>query len=338
MKENVIIFCTFYFLSPLTLHLLPLVMLPNFFIIGVAKAGTTSVQQYLKQHPEVYLPPIKETNYFAVPDLDIEHMRRDVRYGLKVDVDAYIRGGMKKELHNALVKDWEQYRALFSGAKEVKAVGEICPTYLMVPGSLDRIREKLPEAKIVAILRHPVERAFSAYMMFLRDGKTLSHHFAEEALIDYESERKGWGVSLCYLDEGFYAEKLKHLYSLFPEEQVKIYLYEKDLRERPEFFLQDLFSFLGVNPDFQPDQSQEFNVKGTPRYPWLNYMAAQLGFVRQFARRHLPEGFKKRLMNQLYQREGLPRLSEDDRKRLMPLFKEDIRETEKLLGRETGWE
>jgi hypothetical protein len=66
-------------------------------------------------------------------------------------------------------------------------------------------------------------------------------------------------------------------------------------------------------------------------------MAAQLGFVRQFARRHLPEGFKKRLMQQLYQRKGLPRLSQEDRERLMPLFREDIQKTEKLIGRETGW-
>src|SRR5580704_17949873 len=121
--------------------------LPNFFIIGAARSGTTALYEYLRQHPQIYMSPIKEPNYFAF-------------YGQGI----HYRGPRDQELvRSSYVPSLKAYEAQFSGVAKEIAVGEASPWYLYLPEAPERIRRKVPDAKLAAILRNPVDRAFSAF-------------------------------------------------------------------------------------------------------------------------------------------------------------------------------
>jgi hypothetical protein len=117
-------------------------MLPNFIVIGAAKAGTTALYWYLAEHPDVFMSPKKETNYFAYG--------RD-RQGRLLYGDP--------EFHQFPVQSLAEYEELFDGAEGARAVGEASPIYLEAPQTAGRIRELLPQSRLICSLRHPVDRA-----------------------------------------------------------------------------------------------------------------------------------------------------------------------------------
>ena len=121
---------------------------PDFFIVGAPKAGTTSLYFYLEQHPEIFMSAVKETNYFS--------------YEATVKQNLYYneRG----------INDWEEYLKLFSEAGKKKAIGEASVSYLFYPEVAEAIKAKFPEGKIIIMLRNPVERALSHYNMDYKLG------------------------------------------------------------------------------------------------------------------------------------------------------------------------
>ena len=133
--------------------------LPNFLIIGAMKSGTTSLYHYLKQHPQIYMSSIKEPNFFALEGSNLD-----------------FNGAEGKEQIQRLIKresiiNIEEYRALFRRAAHETAIGEASPMYLYSPEAPYRIRYYVPEAKLITILRNPVERAYSAFLYMTRDGR-----------------------------------------------------------------------------------------------------------------------------------------------------------------------
>ena len=127
------------------------VTLPNFVVIGAAKAGTTALYWYLAEHPGVFMSPVKETNYFA--------------YGL--DAGGQLVYG-DPDVHRFPVKSLGAYEQLFENVGSAAVVGEASPIYLECPQAAARIRELLPAARIICSLRQPMERAYSDYLMHLR--------------------------------------------------------------------------------------------------------------------------------------------------------------------------
>jgi hypothetical protein len=123
---------------------------PNFIIIGAGKCGTTSLQNYLSQHPEIYLCPQKETYFFINSRARDNHRK----YGS--------------------VTNQEDYLALFAEAPDKCVLGEISTNYYAYPESAELIHNAIPEVKIIAILRDPSDRAFSSYQMFVRNGSEKS--------------------------------------------------------------------------------------------------------------------------------------------------------------------
>src|SRR3954452_17434204 len=121
--------------------------MPNFLIVGAAKSGTTSLYYYLKQHPQVFVSPVKEPKFFAYE-------------GEKV----VYRGPGDAENNRRLVNNLADYRALFGGANGAKAIGEASPVYLYSPKACERIRHYLPDAKLFVILRDPAERAYPSFL------------------------------------------------------------------------------------------------------------------------------------------------------------------------------
>jgi hypothetical protein len=219
-------------------------MMPNFFLVGAARSGTSSLDQYLSQHPEIYMAPRKETHFFAADFLP-----------------PRFTGPGDDRLNRLLIRDEGQYAQLFAGAVGAQAIGESSAFYLCFPGTAERIAHAIPDAKIIMILREPAERAHSAYR-FLMGRETLG--FAEA--LDREEERKqaGFEPMWWYTELGRYYGQVKHYLEVFGGRQVKVLLYD-DLFVNLEQTLRDVFTFLGVKEDVVIDTSVRYNVAGVPK-------------------------------------------------------------------------
>lgn len=218
--------------------------LPNFFIIGANKAGTTSLYRYLGQHPQIFFSRIKEPSYYAfVKNLIVPRPTR-----------------ASSAIYPQLIKTLPDYRRLFDGVKGETAIGDASTTYLTYPDTAETIKTHRPEARIIAVLRNNADRAYSQYTMYVGSGW---EDRSFEEVIDDEIRLGGRGE--LFVDIGFYYARVKAFYDAFGRDAVKIYLYE-DLMLRPRWLLRELFTFLDVDPRFSPDISSRFNVSA-PRGP-----------------------------------------------------------------------
>ncbi len=300
--------------------------LPNFLLIGAGKAGTTSLYHYLGQHPEVYMSPVKEPKFFAVeggvPD-----------YRGPGDREVWERSAATRA-----VADLEGYRALFGGVRDEKAVGEASPVYLCNPEAPGRIRRCMPGARLIAVLRDPAERAYSAYLHQLRDGReTLG--LAEALAAEEERTKANWAPGWQYAREGFYYRNLVRYYELFGGERIRVYLYE-DLRADPSRLVRDVFGFLGVDESFVPDISLRHNVSGVPRSRFLMALLKRPNPIKDALKPLLPEGARKRASASLQNRlvSGAPPLDPAIRRELVELYREDVLALQGLIGRDlSGW-
>ena len=284
--------------------------LPNFMIIGVAKAGTTSLFRYLDQHPQVFMCRIKASNYFGYQDA------RDWRW---------IDEGAPPRRRNFRIRTFEAYEALFDGVTDEIAVGEASPQYFRCPTAAKRIRETIPNAKLVASLRNPADRAFSGFLMRWRRG---------DAVMGIEQE---FSPQASHVKEGFYYERLKRYFDAFPRDQIKICIFE-DFKQDPTGTVVDLFEFLGVDASFVPDTSTRHNTAGVPKRRWLNRFFYHPPLVRT-AKAMLPESMQGKV-KQFRQRNQSkpPAFPAEQRAELLDLYRQDILQLESLLDRDlSAW-
>jgi hypothetical protein len=306
---------------------------PNFFLIGTVKGGTTSLHRYLDQHPEIYLSPIKEVNYFSRECIHPEHFSQDYRHDVNVDLKSYLASGMKHPIHIAHVTEEADYLKLFSKAGNAKAIGEMSLSYMLYPSAPKAIAAACPDAKIMAMLRDPAERAFSQYIMNLRQGKTLNKDFIQEIKKDDQREPKGWGVNHQYLFIGKYYEQIKRYYDLFPAEQIKIFLFD-DYAANPDAVVREMFEFLGVNPDFKVDTSQKANEGGIPKLKWVNYFLHQSGLI-SWAKNVLPKSWREPFKQWMYKKgPDMPVMKPEERAFLVNYYREDILKLQELINRD----
>ncbi len=225
-----------HFASPLPVKP-PAPRMPNFLIIGAMRAGTTSLYAYLEQHLQVYVPAMKEPMFFAVE-------------GWKSDSVDPITGKKSDATHEFLWKGvvgtLEAYQALFQNAGNAIAVGEASPLYLAWSDkAAPNIHRHLPDVKIIAILRQPVERAYSHYLLFRSNDVEKRTDFLDAFTNDTEHE---------YKKQGFYYELLLPYLKWFSRDQILICLYD-DLRDNPVRLMQDIYGFLGIRHTFVQDVS-----------------------------------------------------------------------------------
>ncbi len=310
--------------------------LPTFLIVGAVKAGTTSLHEYLQQHPEVYMSPVKETNYFSDADMLIEHFNVDYRQDVNIDLKKYLAGDMKNKIHIAHVRSWEDYQLLFKNVEHQKAIGEVSNSYLYCSSTAGNIKTKLPDVKIVMILRNPVERLYSQFLMNLKLGKIAEKNLLKEIENDQQKKIKGWGVSHLYLEVGNYYAQVKNYYDQFPVEQIKVILYD-DYKKDPKAAMKDLFSFLQINPDFEIDMSRRYNEAGMPRFGKMNYWLTQIG-VYGLVKRIFSSGLKEKLKSLIYTKENIPTITPAEKKYLRDYYREDVQQLASLINRDlSGW-
>ena len=297
-------------------------MLPDFLIIGAMKAGTTALYDALGQHPEVFMSPVKEPNFFAF-------VETPPHFTAPIDQRP---GG----INHATITDPGAYRALFDEAAPGQVTGEASHWYLYWPDAPKTIAERAPEAKLIAILRDPVERAYSEFLHFVRDGEEPVTDFC--AALDAEPERiqKGWAMGR-YADRGFYYRQLARYYERFDPSQIRIVLHE-DFVEAPDAVLRDLFRFLDVNPDFQPQTERQVNKSGVPKSRLVHAAFQRAQAVAAGVRSFLPAPLVEwavRLKNRNLDKPPLP---PEARARLAAVYRDDVRQLEGLIDRDlSGW-
>jgi hypothetical protein len=288
-------------------------MLPNFIVIGAAKAGTTALYWYLAEHPEIFMSPMKETNFFA--------------YGL--DAQGRLLYG-DPDVHRFPVRSLADYERLFSAAGGSRAVGEASPIYLECPQAAGRIRALLPKARLICSLRHPVDRAYSDYQMYIRRrGKRLDPERDLTAASAWARPDSRW------MQLGRYHEQLKRYLDAFPREQIHVLLFD-DMRRDALQAVQDVYRFLGVQPGFTPDLDAPHNVGGVPGSRLLEGLFTSRA-VRAAIEPWIPVGFAnwmRRLRTKNMR--PAPPLPAELRNELTSHFRDDIRCTEQLVGRNLG--
>jgi len=303
---------------------------PNFFVVGAAKSGTTSLYYYLKQHPEVYMSPIKETNFFST-DIDPDNFSRlykKLYKSKKLDLEKYTSSSMDKLVWGAYVREWEHYVRLFQSAQNEKAIGEVSNSYLYSKVAASNIYNNFPNAKIVMILRNPVQRAFSHYLANIRDGKAR-RSLIEEIELDNNRRKKGWGVSALYIELGMYYEQVKRYLDLFPRKNVRIILYDEYMKNT-SMVMEDLFSFLNISRNVKIDFTKRYNAARIPKNKNVIYLVTQMNLKRAVF--HLiPEAYKKRVKDLFFSRVEKPELEKNEKDFLIRIYKEDITKLERLI-------
>ena len=289
--------------------------MPNFFIVGAARSGTTSLDRYLSQHPEIYITQRKEGHFFAA--------------------DHFPRTGPGDEgLNKRVICDEEQYAQLFAGVAGEKAIGESSVFYLCFPGTAERIVQSVPGAKIIIILREPVERAYSAYMHLVRDGRETLE-FADGLSREEERRQKGYEPMWWYKELGLYYSQVKRYLDVFGSECVKVLLYD-ELCTNPGQVVSDVFAFLKVREDVVIDTSVHYNIAGVPKsrklYTLLDNFIHEPGALEKRIKSLVPQHLrvawaskaKAMLLRQVPQNPHI-------RAQLIGYFEEDVGKLEDLL-------
>ncbi|MFA0964680.1 sulfotransferase [Roseivirga sp. BDSF3-8] len=274
--------------------------LPDFLVIGAEKSGTTWLKHNLNEHPEVFVPSKKELNFF---DKD-EHYDQGLSY----------------------------YASFFEQADGNVKKGELTPGYLHTPEkSAARIYELFPQIKLIAILRDPVERAWSNFLMHKADGRT------DASFADIISQNHS------IVTKGYYYQQLLPYLNRFPSENIMILNYDR-LKSEPAALLKQIFSFIGVDDNFVPTQSKKviFSARKA-KYPVLNktlsivgHVSRSLGFAGKFrgAKRKLRQWVKKN-NTVTAPKEAM---SESDRRALNNLYREDLDQLSGLVGKDfSNW-
>lgn len=289
-------------------------VLPNLLILGAAKSGTSSLYRYLGQHPQVFMSRFKEPTFF-------------VWEGREYD----IRGPGVEPIGKRMVKDIDSYLRLFSDGSHERIRGEASTGYLHTPGVAERIRHHVPEAKLMAILRNPIDRAYSAFLHAQRLGLEPMSDF--EQALDAEPHRvsTGWIGLTAYTTVGMYAEQLERYVAVFPCQQIRIYLFE-DLARDPIGLAQDAFRFLGVDDSFEPDVSMQANRGSAVRSVRLASVFSMLR-ATSFGRRSRLGRSVRNFVSGLNERPK-GQLTPDVRRRLAAVFEPDVDKLSRLLGRD----
>lgn len=278
---------------------------PNFFIVGAGKAGTTSLHRYLDQHPEIFMCPEKEAQFFS---------------------KVWDAAGDDEDLAEAEAS----FLALFDEAGEVPIRGSTSPDYLWRPEVPARIEKRVPDARFLASLRDPIERAWSGYLMRVRRGAPRDG-FLEEVRADLEGDEDQPQL----VRRGFYARCLERYLDRFGGDRVHVVLFE-DLKEDALGVLESIAGFLDVDPDAMArvDHDTVHNPYGVPRNDLARWLL-QDERVRSVARRLLPEDLRIALGEHvLLEKPDKPTMDPEAKELLIEAYEPEIRRLEELLGRD----
>ena len=270
--------------------------LPNFIVVGAAKAGTTWIQACLQEHPDVFVPKEGEVDFFSF----------------------YYHRGLS----------W--YSRFFDSASPQAICGEKSPSYMVTPEAAQRINHHVPDAKLIFVLRNPIDRAYSHYCMHARVGAVSK---------DIEMELRG-GTRI--VDEGLYYTHLSRYIDLFGRDKILCLLYE-DLKNDPRTFIRDVYAFIGVSSEFEPPSLFERHhaKKTLPRFTQVNRLFANAakrlagsGKLGSALDEKLRAAGIDRSLRMINPRATYPEISPNKKRFLAEYYASDIEKLSDLLHRD----
>ena len=306
-------------------------MLPNFFIVGAPKAGTTSLYHYLDQHPRIFMSTVKEPCYFA-SEVRRENFAPEYRKDDSldpVDLKAYLRGPRREKRFSGLTTTLEDYSRLFEGVKDEIAIGEASVCYLWSPTAARNIAACIPKARIVAVLRHPAERAWSQYLHGVANGH-VRVSFRQHIDACLMSQGKEFSPQHPFLEFGRYYEQVRTYLAVFPPDNLRIYFYDDGLTA----ILADLFRFLSVDPSFEIDISRKYLEAAAAGSPTALYRALAKYRIPQALRKLVPGQIRPLFRKLAFRSRTVAPMNAEDRRFLCGHYREDVTQLSLLLDRD----
>jgi hypothetical protein len=292
--------------------------LPDFFIAGAPKSGTTALHAALARHPSLYMSAVKEPKFFLT------------------DGPPPTRGG-PGDVRTYREHVWrrDDYEALFDPAPDGTLRGESTPFYLYDRDAQQRIRALIPDAKLIVILRDPVERAHSNWTHLWSAGLEPVGDVVQACAQEERRIAAGWAEFWHYTALGRYGEQLEHLYTVFPRDQVMVFRY-RALLEDPAGLLDSICAFLGVPEGVLAEVPRE-NVTAHPQLTRRHRALSRALRIGTAASAVLPgktEAAMTSMLERRLQQDAPPRqpLTWEERQALIPRFEEDIRLLEVVTG------
>jgi len=279
---------------------------PNFFIVGAPRAGTTTLYEFLRRTPKVFMSSVKEPGYFSV--------------SVNPDLKA-----------SKVIRDKNQYLKLFKKVKDEIAIGEATADYLWDPKSAKLIHEVVPKARIIIMLRDPVERAFSHYLLLLSIG---SERVSFQAAIKNALEAKP-DYSGRIIECGYYYEQVKRYLEIFGVEQVKVVIFEEFI-QKVSNNVKGILEFLAVTSEPPKNVEEAQNVFTMPRTNLVNRVVSNSSLNR-IRKKIFPRGLNPTLRKVFTKRTTKPQLSLNDKKILEDTYQKDVLKLQRLLGRTLPW-
>jgi len=288
--------------------------LPNFIIVGAQKSGTTTLYDILAQHKDIYLSSTKESKFF-------------------VEEEKYNKG---IEFYS------NEYFSKYNGEK---AIGEIDPEYIFFEDVPRRLRYDISkDLKLIFILRNPVARAYSHYLMTYKRGwEELSF---EDAIIEEPKRIEKDFFSKhhqSYISRGYYSKQIKRYLEYFPKENMHFIIMEDDFIANKEQTIHKLLKFIDVKADENIDIYKKSNVSSQPRFKFLRDLIFKPNAVKKLLKPLIPSQKVRYfiLMNILDKINQKPKKDnkltiEESKAIYEKYYKDEIRELEKLLDRDLG--
>lgn len=273
---------------------------PNFFILGAAKCGTTSLYNYLKHHPDIYMSPVKEPCFFC---------------------ETF-----------QVVKNPVDYARLFEGVENQSLIGEASHVYLTSPSSAVTLQAFFPGARFIVILRHPADRAYSLYHHMRRYGYETIGSFEKALAAEEKRFHSKWFQNHCsqylynflYFRSGLFAEQIQRYYKLFDPRQFYFLTLDR-LRDNCEAELGEIFEFLGTEKTFKPEK-KIFNQGLTSR------SARVERFLNLKIKR--PLWLRRRLLAMAgkYNMKAIEPMNPETRRKLAIRYKKDLAKLQEIAG------
>lgn len=283
----------------------------DFFIVGAPKAGTTSLYHYLNEHSEIEMSSQKEPDFFSDQSLQKQKLYYD-----KNRIDTL-----------------EKYNSLFE-REDVILRGDSSVSYLFYEDVPHKIITYNPDAKIIIMLRNPIDRAFSHYLMDYSLG-LISESF--ETIIQKQSKHKNANLFYQqYIQVSEYSKQIKRYLEVFSKDNIHFIDYE-DFKNDTSDVVNSVFLFLGVNDDFQPYLKKKYNTYTAPKNSLIRYVYSFVAF-RKMVANILSKNLTKTIRNLFFTSDKKPQLSELTRNFLKKHFESDVRELSELLNKDfTKW-
>ena len=274
----------------------------SIFIVGAAKAGTTSLHSALDSHPQTFMSPVKEPNYFSATELQLEETLNK----------------------SGLITTLADYQKIFSDATPGQLLGEASVSYLAYPASAERIFDHNPDAKIIISLREPVSRAVSHHAMEQRLGFC---NIPLEAI--FQNEVKHADFHRHYFQNGLYFARISHFLEVFGKEQVLIILFN-DLQADPDKVLQRLFGFIGIPFEKSAVSSTRDNAAKSLKNPILAKLYQQ-PWLRKSIKNLLPQTLAQRVNRTIFDYGRDSGIDADTLQAMQDYYRADIEAVASLL-------